>query len=794
MDNYFYNQSLPNDDDYIIVKIININENGFECELLEYNNIKGYVNVYDITTNKIKNISDLKKYGKEDKIDIMQVKNIDDTVINLNMKYLDNTQKQKNLQKYKFIINILNILKINDLKINEDVYEYFTNINKIIQEIQFENTEIFNFVKNIFSKNINTLKDNYKEILLDKLFKNENDKACKIKIVNLYKNAPNLINQIINIEDIKCDKDLYILNLKKLEFKYNSIEIKLDTEDEIKTHFLKFNNQHEKTFSTETETETETNFIAEQPILNLGIIGHVSHGKTTTIKRLSGIDTKRYKKEMETQRTIKLGYTNCYIIKCVCELNSGDSNSGEIKFKSQNKKSCKCDSVYISIIDTPGHHAFMNTMLTGVNIMDTALLIVAADEKCPQPQTYEHLMGITINYLEKQNYLNNGLILQNKIDLVSKEKAIENQKEIQEFLKNTPLEDNIILPISAEKNIGMGKLNEWIFNFAKEKLRRENKNELKSDKITTGIIVRTFDTNKPGENINNLKGIVLGCSIINGTLHIGDEIIIYPYNIKTKVYSLKTDDYNLNTAKRGGLIGVRTNLLPTNDYTGCFFKKINPQDSSDNLNLPNLQINSIFVKYTLRKDIKIKLTCLNEIYINYLGKIIKCKIITVDKKLKTMKLELPENSLQLLPEFSNNILLCLLDFRLIGYAQIQNSYQNSSLSKVDKININCGEYINNLDYVYKKIKQSNSKKLQLQIYPEIFIEKNKSRIINYKELLSHVSQLTSLSENVIENYIKKELLNLNISINKVYDELYLKSEFKCNIRNVFVQILQKLIS
>ena len=76
----------------------------------------------------------------------------------------------------------------------------------------------------------------------------------------------------------------------------------------------------------------------------------------------------------------------------------------------------------------------------------------------------------------------------------------------------------------------------------------------------------------------------------------------------------------------------------------------------------------------------------------------------------------------------------------------------------------------------------------------IFIEKNKSRIINYKELLSHVSQLTSLSENVIENYIKKELLNLNISINKVYDELYLKSEFKCNIRNVFVQILQKLIS
>ena len=74
----------------------------------------------------------------------------------------------------------------------------------------------------------------------------------------------------------------------------------------------------------------------------------------------------------------------------------------------------------VSFVDAPGHETLMATMLSGAAIMDGAILIIAANEKCPQPQTEEHLMALNIMGIK------NIVIVQNKIDLVSEEQALKN--------------------------------------------------------------------------------------------------------------------------------------------------------------------------------------------------------------------------------------------------------------------------------------------------------------------------------------------------------------------------------
>jgi len=85
----------------------------------------------------------------------------------------------------------------------------------------------------------------------------------------------------------------------------------------------------------------------------------------------------------------------------------------------------------------------MATMLSGAAIIDGALLLIAANEFCPQPQTREHLMALEISGI------NNVIIVQNKIDLVDNERVLRNHQQIKDFLKGTKYEDAPIIPISA---------------------------------------------------------------------------------------------------------------------------------------------------------------------------------------------------------------------------------------------------------------------------------------------------------------------------------------------------------
>lgn len=190
--------------------------------------------------------------------------------------------------------------------------------------------------------------------------------------------------------------------------------------------------------------------------------------------------------------------------------------------------------------------------------MDGAILVIAANEQCPQPQTKEHLQALNISGIK------NIIIVQNKIDLVSKEEALKNYDQIKEFLKNSIAEKAPIIPISANYKINLDILLE-----AMEKEIPTPKRDLtKNPKM---LIARSFDINKPNSKINSLKGGILGGSVLAGTLKIEDEIEILPgasknksyLPLKSKIISLSTKEGPIKEAHPGGLIGIGTTLDPS---------------------------------------------------------------------------------------------------------------------------------------------------------------------------------------------------------------------------------------
>src|SRR3989344_3429728 len=157
--------------------------------------------------------------------------------------------------------------------------------------------------------------------------------------------------------------------------------------------------------------------VREIPELNVAVVGHIEHGKTTLLSKLTGKFTDTHSEELKRGITIKLGYADITIYRC---LNG---------FGNKNEKGCE-PFRYISFIDAPGHEMLMATMLSGAAIIDAAILVVAANEGI-KPQTKEHFVAL------QAKKISNLIIVQNKIDLVSREKAMENYDEIKKFVKGT---------------------------------------------------------------------------------------------------------------------------------------------------------------------------------------------------------------------------------------------------------------------------------------------------------------------------------------------------------------------
>ncbi len=299
--------------------------------------------------------------------------------------------------------------------------------------------------------------------------------------------------------------------------------------------------------------------VPSQPETNIGMIGHVDHGKTTLTKALTGEWTDRHSEEVKRGISIRLGYADAGFYKCsACEEPACYTNQPECP-----ECGGKCELLRaVSFVDSPGHETLMATMLSGAAIMNGALLLIAANEKCPQPQTREHLMALSIIGVDKI------VVVQNKVDLVTKEQAVQNYNEIKEFLKGTIAEDAPVIPISAHHNMNIDTL-----IMAIEKAIPSPKH---SDKNPVRMYVaRSFDVNVPGTELKNLKGGVIGGSLTEGSLKIGDEIEVRPGRkvetsrgvswepMVTTVRSLLAGTLQLEEATLGGLIAIGTGLDPS---------------------------------------------------------------------------------------------------------------------------------------------------------------------------------------------------------------------------------------
>jgi len=292
------------------------------------------------------------------------------------------------------------------------------------------------------------------------------------------------------------------------------------------------------------------------PEVNIGMIGHVDHGKTTLTYALTGKWTMLHSEELKRGITIKLGYADAEIRKC--------KKCGAWT----TKKTCpKCGSETelirkVSFVDAPGHETLMAVMISGAAIMDGAILVVAANEPCPQPQTREHLMALKIMGVK------NIIVVQNKIDLVTKEKAIENYNQIKTFIERVLGFEVPIIPISAQKEVNIDAVVQAIQEFIPTPKRDPNADPLM-------LVARSFDINKPGCPFSKLIGGVLGGSILRGVLKKGQEIEVAPgiriekkggqvewHPLKTKIASIACGGKLVDQKGPGGSVAISTLLDP----------------------------------------------------------------------------------------------------------------------------------------------------------------------------------------------------------------------------------------
>jgi len=216
----------------------------------------------------------------------------------------------------------------------------------------------------------------------------------------------------------------------------------------------------------------------------------------------------------------------------------------------------------VSFVDAPGHETLMATMLSGASIMDGAVLVVSASEPVPQAQTEEHLMALDIIGID------NIVVAQNKVDLVDQERAQENYQQIQEFVEGTVAEGAPIVPVSAQQGVNTDLLIQAI----QEEIPTPERDP---DVDARMMVARSFDINRPGTTWEDLKGGVLGGSLVQGSLEVDDEIQLRPGReveeggqtewrpVETSVRSIQAGGDFVDEATPGGLLGVGTGLDPS---------------------------------------------------------------------------------------------------------------------------------------------------------------------------------------------------------------------------------------
>ena len=408
--------------------------------------------------------------------------------------------------------------------------------------------------------------------------------------------------------------------------------------------------------------------LPKQPECNIGTIGHVDHGKTTLVQALTGVWAARHSEELKRGITIKLGYADMGIYKCSkCEPPKNYSSQPVCP-------NCGSKTTFVravSFVDAPGHEALMATMLSGAAIMDGAILVIAADEPCPQPQTREHLAAAEIIGIK------NMVIVQNKIDIVDEQRALESYKEIKNFVKGTVAENAPIIPVSAQHEVNIDAVIQAIEEFIPTPKRDETKPPLM-------YIIRSFDVNKPGTPIEKLEGGVIGGTIVQGKFKVGEEIEIRPgitmqkegktvqEALFSEIVSLHAGGKSVKEAHCGGLVGVGTLLDPSfskaDSLTGNIVGKSGMLPSTlSELTLETSVLERVVGTKELMKTEKINM---NETLLLHVGAAITVgKVTSVKGNVVTVSLSRPvcapaESRVAISRKIAGR-------WRLIGYGMIQ---------------------------------------------------------------------------------------------------------------------------
>ena len=303
-----------------------------------------------------------------------------------------------------------------------------------------------------------------------------------------------------------------------------------------------------------------SDIIRNQPTVNIGVIGHVAHGKSTFTRSMTGVKTQKFSSEQERNITIHIGYANTKIFM--------DKNGNLHTTKSNITKLNDNEGIpmtlirHVSFVDCPGHEAFMSNMISGSAIMDSCVLVIASNDKIPQPQTYEHLQAV------ENVDIKNFIILQNKVDLIKEEENEQVHKDIKSFIKDSKAENAKIIPSSIQYNINKEEI---LKSLVQIPIFDRNINS-----PARMIIIRSFDINKAHTEYNKIMGGVVGGSLISGVLKKDDIVELRPgFIIKDKdntykfkpiistVRSLQSDTSKMDYALPGGLIGICLDVDPS---------------------------------------------------------------------------------------------------------------------------------------------------------------------------------------------------------------------------------------
>ncbi|MFX1508286.1 MAG: selenocysteine-specific translation elongation factor, partial [Promethearchaeota archaeon] len=294
--------------------------------------------------------------------------------------------------------------------------------------------------------------------------------------------------------------------------------------------------------------------------IHVGLFGHIDHGKTAIARLLSekistaGLD--KHPQAQERGISIDLGFTAFNLA-----------------------------PYQVTLVDAPGHADLIRSVVAGANIIDAAILVIAADEG-PKPQTGEHILILDSFNISK------ALIIINKIDLVDESGIDTVERSIKALLKGTILENSPVVRVSAKTGEGAESIKEALQELLSKPIRK---------------VEGSFKM--PIDHAFHIKGAgtVITGTVHRGKINIGEVAEIMPLEIQGKIKSIQTFGENLQSAVAGDRVGIAIPGIQARIiHRGSYLCSPGSLSSTDTI-LAQLKANRFF-KFILAPRMNVHLT------------------------------------------------------------------------------------------------------------------------------------------------------------------------------------------